>query len=65
MISFKKKKILITGATGGIGSSLVKTYTSLDGEVLATGTNDSKLEKLKKISQVLKQRNLTYLNMKK
>ena len=47
MISFKKKKILITGATGGIGSSLVKTYTSLDGEVLATGTNDSKLEKLK------------------
>ncbi len=47
MINFKDKKILITGATGGIGSSLVKKFLSLDGTVLATGTNTEKLDKLK------------------
>ena len=30
MISFKNKKILITGATGGIGYSLVKKFNELD-----------------------------------
>ena len=48
MISFKNKKILITGATGGIGKALVKKFVSLDGSVLATGTKLEKLEKLKK-----------------
>ena len=48
MINFKEKKILITGATGGIGYSLVKKFISLDGNVLATGTNIDKLEALKK-----------------
>ena len=47
MINFKNKKILITGATGGIGGSLVKKFLSLEGTVLATGTNIEKLEKLK------------------
>ena len=48
MISFKNKKILITGATGGIGNALVEKFLSLDGIVLATGTNNEKLEALKK-----------------
>ncbi len=48
MINFKGKKILITGATGGIGKSLVKKFLSLDGTVLATGTNTEKLDALKK-----------------
>ena len=48
MINFNKKKIIITGATGGIGNELVKKFTSLEGEVLATGTNEEKLENLKK-----------------
>ena len=48
MISFDNKKIIITGATGGIGNELVKKFISLKGNVLATGTNDEKLEKLKK-----------------
>ena len=48
MISFDNKKIIITGATGGIGNELVKKFISLKGKVLATGTNDEKLEKLKK-----------------
>ncbi len=48
MINFKDKKILITGATGGIGKALVKKFLSLDGKVLATGTKIEKLEALKK-----------------
>ena len=48
MINFKDKKILITGATGGIGNSLVKKFLSLEGTVLATGTNSEKLDALKK-----------------
>ena len=48
MINFDKKKIIITGATGGIGNELVKKFISLKGDVLATGTNEEKLEKLKK-----------------
>jgi len=48
MINFKNKKILITGATGGIGKALVKKFLSLNGTVLATGTNIEKLDSLKK-----------------
>ncbi len=48
MISFKGKKILITGATGGIGGALVKKFVSLEGTVMATGTNSEKLDNLKK-----------------
>jgi len=48
MINFKNKKILITGATGGIGRELVKKFVSLEGEVLATGTKTEKLDYLKK-----------------
>ena len=48
MINFKDKKILITGATGGIGKALVKKFVSLEGNVLATGTKTEKLNALKK-----------------
>ena len=48
MISLKDKKVLITGATGGIGGSLVRKFLSLNAKVLGTGTNAEKLEKLKK-----------------
>ena len=48
MINFKNKKILITGASGGIGKELVKKFISLEGNVLATGTKIEKLEDLKK-----------------
>ena len=53
-MSLKNKKVLITGATGGIGGSLVKRFLSLNADVLATGTNSDKLEKLKKDFEKIK-----------
>ena len=47
MINLKNKKVLITGATGGIGGALVKKFLSLNSEILGTGTNPEKLKKLK------------------
>ena len=46
-MNLKDKKILITGATGGIGHSLVKKFSELGCIILATGTNQDKLNKLK------------------
>ena len=43
MINFKNKKILITGATGGIGNEIVKKFIELGGNVLGTGTKDRKI----------------------
>ena len=54
MISLKDKKVLITGATGGIGGSLVKKFLSLNAKVLGTGTNSEKLDKLKKENSEIK-----------
>ena len=48
MINFKNKKILVTGASGGIGREIVKKFISLDGTVVATGTNLERLDLLKK-----------------
>jgi len=48
MINFKNKKILITGASGGIGNALVKKFVSLEGSVMGTGTKTEKLDQLKK-----------------
>ncbi len=48
MINFKNKKILITGASGGIGKELVKKFISLGGNVLGSGTKSEKLDLLKK-----------------
>ena len=47
-MSFKNKKILITGATGGIGNALVKKFSDLEGTILATGTKTEKLDQIKK-----------------
>ncbi len=47
-MNLKNKKILITGATGGIGNCLVKKFYDLGSNIIATGTNEQKLEKIKK-----------------
>tara|TARA_Y100001935_G_scaffold95920_1_gene79756 strand:+ start:1729 stop:2460 length:732 start_codon:yes stop_codon:yes gene_type:complete len=46
-MSFKGKKILVTGATGGIGGAIVNNFLSLNATVLGTGTNSEKLNSLK------------------
>ena len=47
-MNLKNKKVLITGATGGIGNCLVKKFDSLNAKIIATGTNEEKLDNLKK-----------------
>ena len=46
-MNLKNKKILITGATGGIGNCLVEKFYNLGSKIMATGTNDEKLKNLK------------------
>ena len=46
-MNIKNKKVLITGATGGIGNCLVEKFNTLGAKILATGTNEEKLSKLK------------------
>ena len=47
-MNLKNKKILITGATGGIGNCLVKKFDEFGSSIFATGTNEEKLINLKK-----------------
>ena len=48
MNDLKNKNIILTGATGGIGNSIIKKLNELEVNILATGTKIEKLEKLKK-----------------
>ena len=48
MFDFNGKKILITGATGGIGKELSKSYLNLGAELVLSGTNKKNLELLNK-----------------
>tara|TARA_A100001015_G_scaffold276206_1_gene334226 strand:- start:1881 stop:2612 length:732 start_codon:yes stop_codon:yes gene_type:complete len=47
-MDFKGKKVLVTGATGGIGGAIVKKFLSLNASVIGSGTNLEKLNLLKK-----------------
>ncbi len=46
-MNFKDKKILITGATGGIGNCLVDRFYNFGANIVATGTKEEKLNLLK------------------
>ena len=46
-MNLKNKKVLITGATGGIGNCIVKKFYELEAQIVASGTNEKKLEELK------------------
>jgi len=48
MNDLKEKNIIVTGATGGIGNSIIKKLYNAGANILATGTKDEKLEELKK-----------------
>ena len=46
MFNLENKKVIITGATGGIGDAITKSFVDNKAKVLATGTNEDKLNKL-------------------
>ena len=48
MSNLKNKKIIVTGASGGIGNSIVEKLYDRGANILATGTRIEKLEELKK-----------------
>ena len=44
MFNLKNKKVIVTGATGGIGNAIIKFFVQNEAKVLATGTNEEKLK---------------------
>ena len=47
MIDLKNLNIILTGATGVIGSSILDKLVSAGANILATGTNEQKLKIIK------------------
>ena len=47
MIDLKNTNIILTGATGGIGNSILEKLITSGANVLATGTNEDKLKLIK------------------
>ena len=43
MINLKNKNVVLTGATGGIGNSILEKLVDAEANVVATGTNEEKL----------------------
>ena len=54
MSDLKGKNIIVTGASGGIGNSIVKKLFECGANILATGTRVEKLEELKKNFEKIK-----------
>ena len=54
MNDLKNKNIIVTGASGGIGNSIVKKLHEVGANVLATGTRIEKLEELKTLYNNIK-----------
>ena len=48
MSDLKNKNIIVTGASGGIGNSIIKRLNDAGANILASGTKVEKLEDLKK-----------------
>ena len=48
MSDLKKKNIIVTGASGGIGNAIIKKLNEAGANILASGTRIEKLEELKK-----------------
>ena len=53
MIDLKKTNVILTGSTGGIGRAILETLYNSNANIIATGTNQNKLDKIKeKFSKV-------------
>ena len=53
MIDLKDTNIILTGATGGIGNSILVNLISAGANVLASGTNDKKLDLIKEKHKIV------------
>ena len=47
MIDLKGKNIIVTGASGGIGNSIIEKLNQSGANIIASGTRTEKLEELK------------------
>ena len=56
----ENKKIIVTGASGGIGNSIVEKLYNNGADILATGTRDEKLNELKQKFKNIKTLNLIF-----
>ena len=45
-MNLKNKKVLITGATGGIGQNILAQFNKFGAKIVASGTNEIKLKKI-------------------
>ncbi len=54
MIDLKDKNIIVTGASGGIGNSIIKKLNKVGANILASGTKEEKLSDLKDKFQNIK-----------
>ena len=54
MINLEGKNIIVTGASGGIGNSIVKKLSDSGANILASGTKLEKLDQLKKDFEKIK-----------
>ena len=53
MIDLKKTNVILTGSTGGIGGAILESLYNSNANIIATGTNQNKLDKIKeKFSKV-------------
>ncbi len=54
MIDLKKINVILTGSTGGIGGAILESLYNSNANIIATGTNQDKLNKIKeKFSKVI------------
>jgi len=54
MNNLENKNIIVTGATGGIGNSIIKKFSHAGAKILATGTRIEKLEEIQKKHENIK-----------
>ena len=54
MIDLKNLNIILIGSTGGIGGAILKKLYSYNAKIIATGTNQNKLDQIKNNFQTAK-----------
>ena len=63
MMDLKNKNIIVTGASGGIGNSIIEKLDNSGANILASGTNIEKLEKLKGKYANIKTLKFSFMNV--